>query len=90
MKRIIGVITGVISFICALGWLCFTVYMVREKKDDLLVYGTLFCFVLSTIVYVILTKFGITNSKEIDKIMSENQVLKLQIEQKELKKKLEE
>ena len=80
MKRIIGVITGVISFIGALGGLCVVVYVaVHEFKyadfaENLLIISSIF-YGLSIAVYVKLTNFGITNSKEIDKIISENQIL---------------
>jgi nitrate/nitrite transporter NarK len=93
MKRITGIITGVISFIGAVGFLCFAVYMTATEEvshDEVLWTLAVIFMALSITVYVISTNFGIgiTNAKEINKINIENQILKLQIEQKELKKKL--
>ncbi len=86
--------TGIISFITTIGWLCFLIYnLIKEPfPAD---YGSIFaicsmtCLVISTLVYIMLTNFGSFNTKETDRIISENKILKLQIEQKELKKKLE-
>lgn len=44
---------------------------------------------ISTILYVIWTKFGQRESSELEKIDYDNQILKKQIEQQELLKKLE-
>ncbi len=88
MKWNIKRIAGVISFICALGWLCFGAFCTVKYDADIYALISMFFTGFSTIVYVTLTKFGITDLKEIDKITTENQILRLQIEQKELKKKL--
>ncbi|HEY3390407.1 MAG TPA: hypothetical protein VGK38_12585 [Prolixibacteraceae bacterium] len=92
MKWIIKRITGIISFICASGWLCFALYNTLKNFPTDIEYIftilSMICLGISTILYVILTRFGITEYKEIDKITSENQILKLQIKQKELRKKL--
>jgi len=91
-------ITRAISFICALGWLCYGVYLIIKEyilRNDvtfdlrlIFVLLLMFCTGISTIIYITLTKYGVTELNEIDKIKTENQILKLQIEQKELKKKL--
>lgn len=93
MKWNIKRITGVISFICALGWLYFGISLTIKdigQLDTIEIFALISMFFtgFSTILYVTLTKFGITDLKEIDKITTENQILRLQIEQKELKKKL--
>ena len=44
---------------------------------------------ISTILYVIWTKFGQRERSELEKIDYDNQILKKQIEQQELLKKLE-
>ena len=45
---------------------------------------------ISSILYLVITRFWTKSPAEIDKINIENEMLKKQIEQKELRKKLEE
>ena len=90
MKRIIGII----SLITATGWLCYLIYLLIKEPfpsnfGSIFAIFSMICLAVSTLAYIILTNFGITDPKEIEKINFENKILKLQIEQKQLKKNLE-
>lgn len=86
-------ISGIISFLGALGYGLYVAFIIFDKGiDDDSIYPFI-PFVLSEvsiILYVIWTKFGKKELTELEKMDYENQLLKRQIEQKELKKKLEE
>ena len=90
-------VTAIISFIGGIG---FSLFGISEIMTDLMTssyirmddYYFAFGFLMttvSTVLYVFWTKFGKKDS-EIENIDRENQILKRKIEQKELKKKLEE
>lgn len=87
-------ISAVISFLGALGWGLFGLVIIfddtRIDVDDFIAYFTFMISTISTILYVIWTKFGNKEYTELEKLDIENQLLRRQIEQKELKKKLEE
>lgn len=81
-------VTGIISFICATGWLVFIVFMLF--KDPILEHDTeamitvllFFLSLISTILYIVWTRFGNNKPSEIKTIEYEIQVLK-----KKLKKR---
>ena len=87
-------ITGILSFISAVCWLVFI--LVMEIKDPItditiktvITFVSILILLISTLLYVKWTNFGNINSKEIERIEYENQLLKKKIEQKELKKAL--
>lgn len=88
MKRI----AGVISLIGAVGWLLFFVYLVisekiLESKDGLFPFLSGTTTLISTIYYVVVTRFG--KKTELEKITEQNKVIEKQIEQQELKQQLE-
>ena len=86
-------VTAIISFIGGLGFSLFFIYLSMNtsytNEYDYLVVFALIMTTVSTVLYVFWTKFGKKDS-EIENIDRENQILKRKIEQKELKKKLEE
>lgn len=86
-------ITGIISFLGALGWGVGGLFGFVEKGNSIdveafLGYMALFITTISIVLYVVWTKFGKKELTDLEKIDYENQLLKLQIEQKELRKKL--
>lgn len=86
-------VTAIISFLSGIGWGIFGLYLIYEEYSDreyYLIYFTLLISAISTVLYVIWTKFGNKKFSDLEKLDYENQILKRQIEQKELKKKLEE
>lgn len=86
-------ITALISFFGSIGWGLYLLYGTAKHGiydlDEFLTFFGLFAVSLSSVLYVIWTKFGKKEFSEVEKIDNENQLLKRQIEQKELKKKLE-
>lgn len=86
-------ISGVISLIGSIGFTLFMLYnfytipTVFKDKTSLWLAGALIVVFISTILYVLWTRFG---SGKLNKLARENQQLKQQIENKELKKQLEE
>lgn len=87
-------IAGIISLLGSLGLILSILFTIsKESIDDNLEFLILILMLItgfSIIMYVIWTKFGKKEFSELDKLEYENQLLKKQIEQKELKKKLEE
>lgn len=92
-------VTGIISLLGSLGWGLVALYDMVDNFDFdrdigafLLVILIVFIPCTSILLYVIWTGFGkhIEYLSEIKKIGYENRILKRQIEQKELEKKLEE
>ena len=87
-------ISGYISFLGALGWLITFLYSAITEFEnidskDIIIFFLLLIPIVSTIIYVKITNFGKISYTEIEKITKENELLKIQIEQKELKKQLE-
>ncbi|MFT6128284.1 MAG: hypothetical protein ACJAVA_002785 [Flavobacteriaceae bacterium] len=87
-------VTAMISFIGGLGWGLFGLFAIFDDSniylDEFLTYSALMISSISIVLYVIWTKFGNKEFSDLEKIDNENQILKKQIEQKELKKKMEE
>lgn len=87
-------VTAIISFLGGLGWGLFGLFaFVKDSRidgDDFFAYFTLLTSAISTVLYVVWTKFGKKEFSDLEKMDYENQLLKRQIEQKELKKKLDE
>lgn len=85
-------IAGIISLLGGIGLVLFTLIVIaNERIDDNLDFLILILMLItgiSIIMYVIWTKFGKKEFSELNKLEYENQLLKKQIEQKELKKKL--
>ncbi|KZE77160.1 hypothetical protein HX030_15020 [Myroides odoratimimus] len=85
-------IAGIISLLGGIGLVLSTLIVIaNEKIDDNLDFLILILMLItgiSIIMYVIWTKFGKKEFSELNKLEYENQLLKKQIEQKELKKKL--
>ncbi|WP_133557382.1 DUF805 domain-containing protein [Algoriphagus boseongensis] len=86
-------ITGIISFCGGLGWGVFGLYVFIDEinyidGDEFFIFLLFLITVLSTILYVLWTKFGKKELSDLEKIEYENKLLKHQIEQKELRKKL--
>ena len=86
-------VSAIISFISAIGWGLLGLFFIAQGDID---HGDeffgMFSFMtmsISTILYVIWTKFGQRERSELEKIDYDNQILKKQIEQQELLKKLE-
>ncbi|MDM1093707.1 hypothetical protein ACKUSY_15280 [Myroides odoratus] len=86
--------TGIISFLGGIvSVLCMLFIISTEEINnnlDFIMFILILITGISIILYVIWTKFGKKEFQELDKLEYENQLLKKQIEQKELKKKLEE
>lgn len=87
-------ITAIISFLAGIGWGLFGLYGVIKNEVEIdgeifIIFLALFISTISVILYVVWTKFGKTTNSELDKINYENKLLKSQIEQKELRKKLD-
>lgn len=91
-------VTGIISLLGSIGWGLFALYYIVDDFDNndigvsLLAILIMIIPCISILLYVIWTGFGkhIEYLSEIKKIGYENRILKRQIEQKELEKKLEE
>jgi hypothetical protein len=86
-------ITAIISFLGGIGWGLFGVFILFDEginEDSFFPILALLTTAISIILYVLWTKFGKREFSELDRMDCENQLIKLQIEQKELKKKLEE
>ena len=87
-------VTAMISFLGGLGWGLFGLFMIFDdsniRAEEFLVYSAIMISAISIVLYVIWTKFGNKKFSDLEKMDHENQILKKQIEQKELKKKLEE
>jgi len=95
-------VSGIISFIGAIVGLCFSLFwcfgslspsytfmeFLFDDNGVLLVMGVLFS--VSIMLYIIFTKLGDKHFLNLKKIDIENQILKKQIEQCELKNKLKE
>lgn len=62
--------------------------MARERIDDVLLWVSGFIPVTTILVYLIQTRFWKSRSTRLDSIIHENDILKRQIEQRELKMKL--
>jgi hypothetical protein len=91
MKSTPTIISGYIAAIGAVGWLIFLIWNNPLHNKDLewiLSWLSGFIPVVSIAVYVIKTKFWKRNPSDIEVIEMENQLIKKQIEQKELKIKL--
>ena len=86
-------VTAVISFLTSLGLGLFLIYVIVSSydKDSEGFFIAIFALVstISTILYVVWTKFGGIDLCGMDKMEYKNQILKKQIEQQELLKKLE-
>lgn len=86
-------IAGTISFLGSIGGGLFALYILIVEKvnsmDGGIILLILVIVCLATILYVLWTKFGNRKTTELEKIEYENEILKRQLEQKELKKKLE-
>ncbi|MDM1402170.1 hypothetical protein HX033_15975 [Myroides odoratimimus] len=84
---IISLLGGIVSVLCML----FIISTEEINNNlDFIMFILILITGISIILYVIWTKFGKKEFQELDKLEYENQLLKKQIEQKELKKKLEE
>ncbi len=83
-------ITGIISFLSGIGWGLFILVVAIDMFDidNFLVYFLGIVGSISITLYVIWTKFGLRDRTDLEKIDYENQILKKQIEQKELLMKL--
>ena len=88
-------VTAVISFLSAIGWgIAIVIVMLveninlKDEKEFLLFFSVLTASI-STILYIIWTKFGKREKSDLEKLDYENQILKKQIEKQELIKKLE-
>ena len=92
-------VTGIISFLGAISWILFILVEsinVSLKKNvvfqivDFIMIFLILITSISIVLYVKWTDFGKKDLSDIAKVDNENQLLKRLIEQKELKKKLEE
>ena len=87
-------VTAMISFLGGIGWGLFGLFIILDdnnpRPEDFLAYFAFMISTISIVLYVIWTKFGNKEFSDLEKMDHENQILKKQIEQKELKKKLEE
>lgn len=86
-------VAAIISFTLGLGWVILSLYIIvfgdlYNTKDYLGIYSIMTLSV-STVLYVAWTKFGKNEISELEKLDYENHLLQRRIEQKELKKKLE-
>lgn len=86
-------ISGILSFVGGIGWGLFGFFLIIENGidylEDNLIFSAIIISAISTVLYVIWTNFGDNKLSELEKIDYENQILKKQIEQKELKEKLD-
>lgn len=84
-------ITGWISLLGSIGVGIFLFSVLNEVSDSEFIFWlSLIAYVCSTALYIIWTHIGEKVDPAIEKIKAENELIKRQIEQKELKKKLEE
>ena len=87
-------VTAMISFLGGIGWGLFGLFIILDdnnpRPEDFLAYFAFMISTISIVLYVIWTKVGNKQFSDLEKMDHENQILKKQIEQKELKKKLEE
>jgi hypothetical protein len=85
-------VTGIISFLGALGWSLFGIFIIADDREiDATEFMALFCLFsssISAILYVVWTKFGSKKNNELEKMDFDNEILKRLIEQNELQKKL--
>lgn len=85
-------ISAIVSFSSALGWFFFGLAIFSEgniqEKADFFILFAIITASISTMLYVIWTKFGGIERTELDKLDYNNQILKKQIEQQELLNKL--
>jgi hypothetical protein len=94
MKSTLTIISGYIAAIGAVGWLIFLIWIFADKPlhnrylHEILLWLSGFIPVVSITVYLIKTEFWKSNPSDIEVIEMENQLIKKQIEQKELKIKL--
>ena len=85
--------TAIISFIGSIGYIIFCLFVLINEhidNDNMFAFFSLLTTATSTALYVTWTKFGKTGNPDLEKLDTENRLLQKQIEQKELKKKLEE
>ena len=85
-------ISGILSFVGGIGWAIvgwFTIFESDFKGEQALISSLGIISATSSVLYVIWTNFGDNKLSELQKIDYENQILKKQIEQKELKEKLD-
>lgn len=87
-------VTAIISFLSGIGWGLFVLFVFAKENNidggEFLACFAFLVYTISTVLYVVWTKFGKNEYSALEKIDHENQLLKKQIEQKELRKKLEE
>ncbi len=87
------IVVGTISFIGGVGWTLFGIFIVMTKSlsqsDQVVAIFALLASSISCVLYVVWTNFGKKTYSELEKIDYANQLLKKQIEQKELISKLE-
>jgi len=88
------VATALISFIGCIGWGLFIIVMLFkvdsiDLEEIITPYAVSLIPIISTILYIIKTKFGQKDRSELNKIAHENEILEMKIQQKELKKNLE-
>ena len=85
-------VSAIISFLSGIGWGLFILFLIIENKgitnSNFLPFFLVVIASISTTLYVIWTKFGQGDRTDLEKIEYENQILKKQIEKKELLKKL--
>lgn len=85
-------ISGILSFVGGIGWVIVGWFLMFEndfKGEPALYSSFIIISATSSVLYVIWTNFGDNKLSELQKIDYENQILKKQIEQKELKEKLD-
>jgi hypothetical protein len=88
-------ILGIISLISSIVYILFGIFEILftnelDNSSGAITWIGIFILLPSilTIIYVLGTKFGKKEISELEKIRTENQILKLQLEQKELISKL--
>jgi amino acid permease len=88
--KIVAIISfiGNMFFILFMGYELLIANELSNKTEDLLQFIFVSIVFLSTIFYIIGTNFGKDRKTDLDKIDYENKLLSKQIEQQELKKKL--
>ncbi len=89
MKRIAG-----ITFFASCCFMVLTLFYLlfedtRKNYEDYIVGALAFIFSASAIYYLVVTKFGSTKLSAIDSIDLENEIIKKQIEKRELLARLE-
>ena len=90
MKQVLGFYSLIGSLISFFSLFYLTFIEPLSGPDG--IYISLFglSLMISSILYLVITRFWTKSPAEIDKINIENEMLKKQIEQKELRRKLEE